>query len=83
MGGSSFIAVQCVGAMRAYARREGGREVMAQLGAAVERACSHAAQSATRAAMVGASMEATLKGVLSVRRWRGGELDRGRSNVAT
>jgi hypothetical protein len=39
--------------------------------------CSHAAQSAARAAMAGAGVEATLKEVLSVRRWQGGELDRG------
>jgi hypothetical protein len=30
-----------------------------------------------------AGMEATLKGVLSVHRWRGGELDRGLINAAT
>jgi hypothetical protein len=29
--------------------------------------------------MVGAGVDATLKGFLSIRRWRGGELDRGAS----
>jgi hypothetical protein len=33
--------------------------------------------------MAGASVEVTLKGFLSIRRWRGGELDRGQSNAAT
>jgi hypothetical protein len=32
-----------------------------------------------RAAIAGASVEATLKGFLSIRRWRSGELDRGAS----
>jgi hypothetical protein len=49
-------------------RKERGRQVMAQLGAATERACACVAQSAVRAAMVGAGVEATLKGFLSVRR---------------
>jgi hypothetical protein len=56
---------------------------MARLDEAAERVCTRTAQSAARAAMAGASVEATLKGFLSVRRWRGGELDRGGLVVAT
>jgi hypothetical protein len=50
---------------------------MARLDTAAERACTRTAQSAARAAMAGAGVEATLKGFLFVRLWRGGELDRG------
>jgi hypothetical protein len=48
-----------------------------------ERTSTHVAQSTVRATMVGAGVEATLKGFLFVRRWRGGELDRGWLVVAT
>jgi hypothetical protein len=55
--------------------KEGGREVMARLGAAVERACAHATQSAARAA-TGAVKGTRGVGILSVRRRRGSEMDR-------
>jgi hypothetical protein len=71
---ASFYSRALRGSNVAYTRREGGRQ---RLGAVAERACVHVVQSATRAAIAGAGVEATRRGFLSVRRWRGGELYRG------